>query len=447
MQTAPPLSFAPTPAAPMATPYLSLNPPETVRASVGQLLSRAYSLPCSTAANAFNQLVQPNSRFQLALDALLPLLDMSSSDVCQRILVSFILYSIYAPHPITINPFKSVLFVTYAKERQQVLTVASNGGVSPNEQLVWVLWKILSGDGDDIGPYSPSTLARSPLPDQLRASILVLDDRKYLGDTDDSHDAHSEQAASATKSEPKPTSTSSLSQDHQNESIAKGMQLLLEARERVLTLAEQRVLSPLLTELASSHMLTSLDLAPIIAHNTTLAHPLFVALLLAPPPAPSASEFDDDDFPSISSYSGNIPVPFSTATYLQVLTSLPPTLPTFDLLGRLLRDNTEIGVTKENGAKLSVSALVKAEVLGRFVSASVDWLDRAERDEREGRVSDDRFIKGVQNFCRFYHSLIKLSIVDTSSDVQCAEMKHFSLRHSRFEEANGLYRVLARGGF
>jgi hypothetical protein len=48
---------------------------DSLRASVSHLLSRAYSLPCSTAAQAFSQLVQPTARFQLALDALLPLLD------------------------------------------------------------------------------------------------------------------------------------------------------------------------------------------------------------------------------------------------------------------------------------------------------------------------------------------------------------------------------------
>lgn len=56
-----------------------------------------------------------------------------------------------------INPFKSALFVTYAKERQQVLASGSSGGgggvVSPQEQLVWVLWKILCGDGDDVSSH------------------------------------------------------------------------------------------------------------------------------------------------------------------------------------------------------------------------------------------------------------------------------------------------------
>jgi hypothetical protein len=45
---------------------------DPVRAAVGHLLFKASSLPCHTAAHAFSQLVQPSSRFQLALDALLP---------------------------------------------------------------------------------------------------------------------------------------------------------------------------------------------------------------------------------------------------------------------------------------------------------------------------------------------------------------------------------------
>ena len=48
---------------------------DPVRASVSHLLAKAFSLPCSTAAQAFVQLVQPTARFQLALDALLPILD------------------------------------------------------------------------------------------------------------------------------------------------------------------------------------------------------------------------------------------------------------------------------------------------------------------------------------------------------------------------------------
>jgi len=54
---------------------------ESIRASVAQLLSQAHNLPCSKAAQAFSQLLPHISRFQLALDALLPSLD-EGNEVC-----------------------------------------------------------------------------------------------------------------------------------------------------------------------------------------------------------------------------------------------------------------------------------------------------------------------------------------------------------------------------
>lgn len=60
------------------TPVATPGPVDPVKASVAHLLTKAYSLPCSTAAQAFTHLVQPMARFQLALDALLPLLDIDA---------------------------------------------------------------------------------------------------------------------------------------------------------------------------------------------------------------------------------------------------------------------------------------------------------------------------------------------------------------------------------
>jgi hypothetical protein len=70
---------------------------------VAYLLTRAYSPPCSTAAQAFAYLVKPVARFQLALDALLPLLDAGVVEdekngwesVVQLAKVSFLLFSQY----------------------------------------------------------------------------------------------------------------------------------------------------------------------------------------------------------------------------------------------------------------------------------------------------------------------------------------------------------------
>lgn len=127
-------------------------------------------------------------------------------------------------------------------------------------------------------------------------------------------------------------------------------------------------------------MVASLDLTPLASQNPTLAHPLFVGLLKTADP-----EY-------------NLPSPF-----LDVLPYLPPSLPTFDLLGRLLRDQTPLG----NGL-YAVSDVVHAEVLGRFIHECIKWLDRAEQEEREGLISDDRFAKGVQNV-GFFHPFIVFS--------------------------------------
>ncbi|KAG7086048.1 hypothetical protein E1B28_003569 [Marasmius oreades] len=419
---------------------------DPVRAAVAHLLSKAYSLPCSTAAHSFSNLVQPTSRFQLALDALLPILESnaSSTDLAQRILVSFILYSLYAPHPIAINPFKSVLFTTFVKEREQAVNVANVGGVALNEPYVWVLWKILKGDGNDIGPYSPSTLARSPLPPKLRATNLFLEDEMYYTepDIDDfsfSYTKRTEPMNGQTKLETnnrvETTDERYITKDEdtENDRVAEAMQLLLDGRGRVLTLSEQRIVLPMIPQLASSQMITPLDLAPIISCNPTIAYPLCVALI-APDPALRAKSNEGEEFDT-DTYHLLFPSPF-----LEVLTILPPTLASFDLMGRLLRD-----FTPADGS-LTVAELVKDEVLGRFVSQSISWLENAEREEREGLISDDRVVKGVQNLCRFYHSLIKMSIVDPDVGDYSIEMKQFSLRNSRFEEANALYRALATGG-
>lgn len=60
------------------------------------------------------------------------------------------LYSLYAPHPIAMNPFHCVLVETFVREKEHARIISAEGSVSPNEQLIWVLWKILRGDGSDV---------------------------------------------------------------------------------------------------------------------------------------------------------------------------------------------------------------------------------------------------------------------------------------------------------
>lgn len=75
MQTA---SYYATPVPPAPTA------PDPLRVSVNHLLARAHNIPCTAAAQAFTQLVQPSNRFQVALDVLLPLLS-GNAEVCTRI--------------------------------------------------------------------------------------------------------------------------------------------------------------------------------------------------------------------------------------------------------------------------------------------------------------------------------------------------------------------------
>ncbi|KAJ3500003.1 hypothetical protein NLJ89_g9986 [Agrocybe chaxingu] len=292
-------------------------------------------------------------------------------------------------------------------------------------------------DNPQIGPYSPSTLSRCPLPPKLRAINLVLDEELYhsISDIDDStyfyFQDQNRRSASSDTNDSKYTTTihdipplsrppSSLEEDRRNEHLIHGMRLLMTARDRVLTLSEQRMLAPIITDLAASKIITSTDLTHIIAYNPTIAHPLLVSLLTNTNP------------------DNNNPRPF-----IDILPFLPPTLPTFDLYGRLLRDQTQVTVPGFS----TVADLVLLEVLGRFIHECINWIDRAEREERNGNISDDRVAKGIQNLCRFYASLIKLRLVDPACDADSTEMAHFTLAHSRFEEANALYRIIATSRF
>ena len=118
-------------------------------------------------------------------------------------------------------------------------------------------------------------------------------------------------------------------------------------------------------------MLISIDLPPIIAHNPAIATPLLVSLLALP-----SSD--------------------ASVAYLNVLAQLPPTLPTFDVIGRLLHDTTP-STDSITGGNFTVADVVRMEVLGPFIHQCILWIDRAEREEREGLISDDRYAKGVQN--------------------------------------------------
>ncbi|PCH42915.1 hypothetical protein WOLCODRAFT_138110 [Wolfiporia cocos MD-104 SS10] len=392
-----------------AFPSMKQSLADPVRAAVKRLLSEASSWPCSTAAHTFTHLVQQTSRFSVALDVLLPLLD-TSIDPAERILVSYILYSLYSSHPLSLNPFRSALYATFAHERDVAAKVASDGSVSANEQLIWVLWKILKGDGNDIGPYSPATLARSLSHPRLRAIDLRLPDEESPAGELVQLDPYGDSVSNAVPQ----TQQVTAERDQELQIFTEAMTLLLDARHRVLTPAEQRMLLPLLPELCSPPVVTSIDLPSMITTNPILAQPLVAALLSY-----------------VKGHSLNM--------FLEVLIRRPPVQSSYDLIERLLGDTTAIS----NGSG-TVAHLVRTQVLGLFIRQCIATLDKAEHDVAIGSA---QYAQGVQNLCSFFHSLIQFSIVDPASDADSAEMTAFALRNARIEDANTLYRMLVMAKF
>ena len=48
------------------------------------------------------------------------------------------------------NPFRTAFIDVFSRERDLAKAASDQGIISDNEQLVWVLWKIMKGDGTDV---------------------------------------------------------------------------------------------------------------------------------------------------------------------------------------------------------------------------------------------------------------------------------------------------------
>lgn len=77
------------------------------------------------------------------------------SQAASRIASAYILYSLYTPYPIDINPFQSALLDQYQIYRLQS-TSQSVPPATQNLQLLWVIWKILDDRGADVSISSAS---------------------------------------------------------------------------------------------------------------------------------------------------------------------------------------------------------------------------------------------------------------------------------------------------
>lgn len=173
----------------------------------------------------------------------------------------------------------------------------------------------------------------------------------------------------------------------------------------------------MIPRLTSPPVITSVDLSSILTTNPALGHPLVTSLL--------TSDIETGPEP-----------------YLAVLGCLPPTLPSFDLIGRLLRDSTTVADIT-TGGKTTIADLVRTEVLGWFIHECVVWLDCAEQDEREGNISDDRFAKGVQNVRRPLIPSLRFLAADVRVTVALSVLQ---LAHQALPRRPRLGRGLGRDG-
>ena len=60
----------------------------------------------------------------------------------------------------SINPFATVLYAIFVQETNKALEMEKDGGFAENDQFVYVLWKILKGDGRDVSDRDTSRPAK-----------------------------------------------------------------------------------------------------------------------------------------------------------------------------------------------------------------------------------------------------------------------------------------------
>lgn len=373
------------------------NPTIVIDDFVRYLITRSPQTPCEAIAKVYQEIVPNEKRFQIALDVLLPTLS-SGPESSSRITAAYVLYSLYLPHPINMNPFHSALLEVFNNEKQCPLPQSIDHAL-PGPQFPWVLWKILNNQGHELDDSNPQTLASQEL--AVDPSTLLIDL------TPNGVPASTEQDSAGTRG---PQSST--------DELARAVNLILCAGSRVLTLSEQRIVkSHLLSLVLPVPLLEAHDLPALVSHNPGIAHQLIAQLIVS----------HEDQRPN----------------YMAVLGSLSPILPAFDVMGRLLKDSRELQMA--GGHQFAVGAVVRLEALNQFLHSCVEWIDRRESQslEQENGNMDDSLEKATENLCRFYKSLINAGLIDTTSDIETIEMTNFALQHSRLEEANALYRILA----
>ncbi|GJJ09285.1 hypothetical protein Clacol_003507 [Clathrus columnatus] len=255
----------------------------------------------------------------------------------------------------------------------------------------------------------------------------------------------------------------------ERDELAEAIVLYLMARERVLTLQEQRKLQPHLSMLTRPIcVLRPEDIPSLVANNQDIAVKLLLSLLsqdeketqqieellkkidlkngrdgngadsmnsltLVSEMVKLVTSYGSVPPPSMNDLSSPIRGAVGIRRYLIALTELPPTIQSFNVIGKLLSPSQSGQPISEELRR--IATLIRTEVLGGFISGCIRWIEKADRDEKEGSVHDDRVATATRNLCRFYTALIKYGMIAADSEEDTTEIMSFALQFSRFESA------------
>src|ERR1700754_3631608 len=82
--------------------------------------------------------------------------------------------------------------------------------------------------------------------------------------------------------------------------------------------------------------------------------------------------------------------------YMSVLGSLPPILPAFDVMGRLLKESSETTIGE---SRVGIDEFVRSQVLGSFIHFCIEWVEgRESKSQEQGNaILDDSLDKATEN--------------------------------------------------
>ncbi|KAF9514399.1 hypothetical protein BS47DRAFT_1485122 [Hydnum rufescens UP504] len=421
----------------MAFGFSRLPNQMSLNRTVLALFSSSLSQPCALGFKRFQALIPQGLHFEAALSELLPVLrrGTDASDVhtnvslqerwARRIFCAYIIYALYLPHSISINPFTSSL-----EEITSEISQSIPGTEDAEERaLMWslgiCLQSILQDRGsllDDRTPLQlsltgiqfsearPTTKEENPVMSRRPPEI---DSSQLRGRSFPPQNGNLDHGDSSVIEKSEDT----MSIDQQWANIATA------AQSRVITLSEQRIILSGLSKIPPPTLRSFLGpetLASLTTWNIRIATPIISHLLQSPESHPGPDTVREP--------------------YLAALCQLHPTLNSWSTFKWALPSS-------------ELRRLIRYRVIDTFISNALQIIEANER-ENPGDVDDEGpTVRAVQLLCKFVRSVLRsdsLSMSSTGAEETetfrgglDVELTNFALSHSRLTEANALYRLLA----